>query len=217
MCNLYACNLYAETKTQQVIRDIARVTRDTAGDLPPLPVIHPDSMAPVIFTAADGVRELTMMRWGMPATVQFGGHPVTNIRNTARPYWRRWLGPESRCLVPVTAFCQWQRTKPLKTKVWFGLSESEPLFFFAGLWTRWLGTRGAKAAAVTGAHRLYGFLTTEANAVMAPFHPKAMPVILTEPDELEAWLLAPWDEARALQRPIGDDVLRVVEGGARED
>jgi putative SOS response-associated peptidase YedK len=28
-------------------------------------------------------RELTMMRWGMPPPPQFGGPPVTNIRNTS--------------------------------------------------------------------------------------------------------------------------------------
>jgi putative SOS response-associated peptidase YedK len=27
---------------------------------------------------------------------------VTNVRNTASPHWRRWLAPESRCVVPFT-------------------------------------------------------------------------------------------------------------------
>jgi putative SOS response-associated peptidase YedK len=33
-----------------------------------------------------------------------------------------------------------------------------------------------------------GFLTTAANDVAAPIHPKAMPVILTKPEEIEAWM-----------------------------
>jgi putative SOS response-associated peptidase YedK len=37
-------------------------------------------------------RELTMMRWGMPAPPKFGG-PVTNIRNTSSPHRRGWLKP----------------------------------------------------------------------------------------------------------------------------
>ena len=38
--------------------------------------------------------------------------------------------------------------------------------------------RGIKANPVEGRRRLSGFLTTDANAVVAPIHPKAMPVIL---------------------------------------
>jgi putative SOS response-associated peptidase YedK len=82
------------TKSQQAIRDLVKTTRDTSRNLPPLPGIFPDAMSPVVFTASDGERELTMMRWGMPAPPQYGSVPVTNIRDTGNPYWRRWLGPE---------------------------------------------------------------------------------------------------------------------------
>jgi putative SOS response-associated peptidase YedK len=37
--------------------------------------------------------------------------------------------------------------------------------------------RGPKSALVDGEHELFGFLMTEANAVVAPIHPKAMPAI----------------------------------------
>ena len=43
---------------------------------------------------------------------------------------------------------------------------------FAGLWTRWRGVRGPKSAPVEGEHELYGILTTEANDVIAPIHPR---------------------------------------------
>ncbi|WP_281254990.1 SOS response-associated peptidase family protein [Teichococcus rhizosphaerae] len=132
-----------------------------------------------------GERELTMMRWGMPGPEQYGGHPVTNIRNTRSPHWRRWLGPAHRCLVPVTSFSEWEDTKPKKTAVWFALSEERPPFAFAGIWTNWTGTRGPKSNPVEGEHELYGFLTCGPNETVGAIHPKAMPVLLSTPDEMD--------------------------------
>jgi putative SOS response-associated peptidase YedK len=47
--------------------------------------------------------------------------------------------------------------------------------------------RGTKKNPVEGEHRLYGFLTTNANATVKPIHSKAMPVILTG-EACDAWL-----------------------------
>jgi putative SOS response-associated peptidase YedK len=158
-----------------------------------------------------------MMRWGMPSPPKYGAPPVTSIRNTASPHWRRWLGPANRCLVPATSFCEYEDAKPRKTPTWFALDESRPLFAFAGFWTPWKGVRGAKANPVEGEHQLFGFLTCDANAIVAPIHPKAMPVILTTEAECETWLRAPWAEASSLQTPLPDDALRIVAQGAHQD
>ncbi len=40
------CNLYSLTAGQQAIRELARATRDTTGNLPPMPGIFPDYPAP---------------------------------------------------------------------------------------------------------------------------------------------------------------------------
>jgi hypothetical protein len=48
-------------------------------------------------------------------------------------------------------------------------------------------------------------------------HPKAMPVILTTPDEVETWMTAPSDEALKVQRPLPDGKLRIIARGVKED
>ncbi len=52
-----------------------------AGNPPLFPAISPDQLAPIVRVGTDGERELVMARWGMPGPPQFGGAPITNIRN----------------------------------------------------------------------------------------------------------------------------------------
>lgn len=87
--------------------------------------------------------------------------------------------------------------------------------FFAGLRTEWTSVRKLKEGEVTA--DLFGFLTCPPNAEAAPVHPKAMPVILTRPEEWCLWLTAPAPEALRLQRPLPDRMLEIVAEGLRED
>jgi len=211
------CNLYSMTKNQAAIIALTRAMRDTTGNLPTLPGIFPDYMAPIVRNAPDDVRELMMGRWGMPGPPQFGGGAITNIRNTKSAHWRAWLKPANRCVVPWTSFCEYDDTKPKKTPSWFAFDEARPLAVFAGIWANWHGKRGTKANPIEGEHQLFGFLTTDANDVVGAIHPKAMPVILTTADEIETWMTAPAEEALKLQRPLPNGALKVVMTGEKED
>jgi putative SOS response-associated peptidase YedK len=212
------CNLYSVTKPQQAIRDLARAMVDTSGNLPALPAVFPDQMAPVVMTRpSDGQRELLMMRWGFPGPGSKGPPLVKNVRNTNSAWWRPYLRAQYRCLVPVTSFCEYDHSSGKAVPTWFALEETRPLFFFAGIWRSWQGVRGPKANQVEGNHMLFSFLTTEPNAEVGAVHEKAMPVCLLTEADRETWMNAPMEEALLLQRTAANDAVKVVSIGPREE
>ncbi|MGO4569988.1 SOS response-associated peptidase [Rhizobium sp. 2YAF20] len=138
---------------------------------------------------------------------------TTNIRNTTSKHWTRWLGVENRCVVPFTRFAEPDPASKIEggrtPNAWFESTGDDPLMFFAGIWLKdWTSVRKIKEGLVT--IDLFAFLTTEPNGLVAPIHQKAMPVILTTRDEVETWLGAPWEQAKALQRPLPDGLLKIA-------
>jgi putative SOS response-associated peptidase YedK len=119
-------------------------------------------------------------------------------------------------VVPFTSFSE-NEVLPdgSRPPVWFALDESRPLAFFAGIWTQWTSVRKVREGETT--NDIFAFLTTEPNAIVAPVHAQAMPVILTTTDEIEPWMTAPAGEALRLQRPLPEDALRIVARGLKQD
>jgi putative SOS response-associated peptidase YedK len=96
----------------------------------------------------------------------------------------------------------------------FALIESRPLACFADIWTRWTAVRKVKEGETT--NDLFAFLTTEPNALVASFQPKAMPIILSTQEEIDLWMSAPAPEALKLQRPLAGDAIVIVARGGKE-
>ncbi len=126
------CNLYNVSTNQDAIRALTKAF-DRLGNMPPSLDVYPDYPAPIVRNNG-GERELVMVRWGMPSSkkalfdaatkradkLRAKGKPVdfdellkmepdsgtTNIRNTSSQHWKRWLGVENRCVVPLTRFAE---------------------------------------------------------------------------------------------------------------
>ena len=138
---------------------------------------------------------------------------TTNIRNVKSKHWARWLGPEHRCVVPFNSFSEFNKAEG--GDVWFALDETRPLACFAGIWTNWTSVRKVREGETT--NDLFAFLTTDPNPLVATYHPKAMPVILTTQAEIDTWMDASTPIALQLQRPIPHTALVVVARGTKQD
>ena len=125
--------------------------------MPPMPGVFPDYLAPIV-RQAPTARELMLARWGMPGPPQFGGAPITNLRNTKARTGARGSNPKTGARCPSIPFANTPTpSRAAKTPTWFALNDDRPLAFFAGIWTSWHGKRGTKANPVEGEHQPFGF------------------------------------------------------------
>ncbi|SMF70467.1 SOS response-associated peptidase family protein [Allosphingosinicella indica] len=155
---------------------------------------------------ADGERVIEPMIWGVPLTMP-GKRPgttitknVTNVRNLSSRFWMSMLKePARRCLVPFSRFAEPKPGKDPETgrpaEYWFTVRD-RPMMAFAGIWRP------------SDVGNVYAFLTCEPNPLVAPLHPKAMPVILHRED-YDRWLLGSVEEACALAAPFPSQMMEL--------
>lgn len=156
----------------------------------------------VVARVEEGKRILDQMTWGVPHTMA-GKRPgttvtkhVTNVRNLASPFWRSMIArPSQRCLVPFSTFAE-PKAGQGKEEWWFSVNDA-PVSCFAGIW---------RPSAVGN---VYAFLTCEPNALVAPLHPKAMPVIL-HPEDYDTWLSADYEGACELAQAFPSQLMAVA-------
>ena len=197
------CNLYRQRSTENLSRIFdAR----PLAEPPELKLdIYPKYDACVI-RKEEGRRILEIMSWGIITTIKGKSgkpiqKPVTNVRNLSSPFWRSTIAKaEQRCLVPFTSFAESRPGKDPETgrpaNWWFTVPGDE-VCAFAGIW-RW--SEGRKR---------FAFLTCEPNPLIAPLHPKAMPVIL-QPEDYDRWLDGEAEDACALAQPFPSQLMAVA-------
>ncbi|MBX3429724.1 MAG: SOS response-associated peptidase family protein [Hyphomonadaceae bacterium] len=208
MCNRYASDI----RKAGLEREYYGFEEFSENRINTILEVFPKSIGPVIHPNEDEQLQWSRMRWGLPGPPQFGGAPVTNIRNLKSAHWRPLLGPAHRCLVPFTAFSEYEDASPKGAKVirWFA-SPDRSMLAFAGIWRTWSGDYGSKKEPNVGEHLLFSFLTTDANDLVRPVHAKAMPVVLTTEEERSEWLTAPAEQIEEIQsRVLPADVLEIV-------
>lgn len=207
MCNLYSIKVDPRTYFDAL---------DAVDDATNVLQVEKDYAAPgkpgYVVRVEDGRRVLSTMRWGFPTRkprkrpAREGELPFlydwwTNARNMQSGMWKPWImRSKHRCLVPFTRFSEPKaaadRQGPGDTAWWFTV-EDQTVPCFAGIWK------------VDQDHdRVYAFCTTEPNSLVAPKHPKAMPVILMAEDR-DRWLTASMDEAIAMLNAYPSQLIHV--------
>lgn len=175
-----------------------------AGKQVRLPFTKPEikgfDHAPHPIITANSADEPQMMSWGLvPAWVgnldKAKEMRVSNlnarIETAAELPSFKAAYKSQRCLVPVTAFYEWQHKGKDKLKHYINLKDTD-VFCLAGIYDTWLSP-------LTGtATQSFAILTTAANELMAEIHNTKlrMPVILTPAQEF-AWLNQEIDKPEA--------------------
>jgi putative SOS response-associated peptidase YedK len=151
--------------------------------------VAPAQAMPVI--VRNSPNRVVEMKWGLIPS--WSKEPQTKFSTinaraetlTASPTYR---GPfrSRRCLVPASAFYEWQQTSQGKQPYCIRLKGTE-LFAFAGLYDVWRDAEGTELYS-------YTIITTAPNELVAPIHNR-MPVIL-HPDDEGTWLNKETNPAR---------------------
>jgi len=159
----------------------------------------------------DGHRALVSLKWGLiPSWAKDAkiAYSLINARSETvaeKPAFRAAFKAR-RCLIPATSFFEWQKTGTKHKQPYAFSMRDGAMFAFAGLWESWQSNDGEAVQSCT-------ILTTEANAVVRPFHDR-MPVILS-PTDFAAWLdpQTPAAELHTLLRPYPVEEMTAVPVG----
>lgn len=167
--------------------------------------LAPTMQAPVVRRHPEsGERHLDALTWGFVPSftkdLKQARRPVNARAETVATsgMFRNALA-KRRCLVPASAFYEWQAGPAGKQPYAIARADGAPLAF-AGIWEGWRAPDGSIL-------RTFAIITTTANAQMSTLHQR-MPVILENPD-WAAWLGEVEADPGSLLHSSPEGVLRL--------
>lgn len=194
------CNLVTLNSSVDEVASYFRARRPQATNVSPGDV-YPGGQGFVV-RQDGGERVLQAMTWGFPVRLKHmkptsKPKPVNNARDDKlMSFWRPWFtNPAHRCLIPFTSFAEAEGEKGRMTRTWISVTD-QPLAAWAGLWRptdEWSDC--------------YTGVMVDATEELFHIHDR-MPVIL-HPEDHDAWLQAPAEEAMALVAKYPADRLAV--------
>ena len=175
------------------------------SNLQPRYNICPTTEIDTIVPALDK-RGVVPMRWGLVPS--WWSKPLKEMRMATfnaraetvaeKPMFRDAF-KKRRCLIPASGYYEWQDTPSGKQPYYFTRRDRQ-MMTIAGLWSNWKDkTTGEDLKSCT-------MVITEPNKFVADVHDR-MPVIL-EARDFEQWERGDGNEASALMRPAGEDMLQ---------
>jgi len=181
----------------------ALLTRTFGVSVPSLPgeIVKPGQPAMIIRTGNNSQGVASVMTWGIcppPAADASPAGRVCTVHTEDDPlYWQ--LIASQRCVIPATGYLLRSTASPGKPCHHVSMKDAS-LFAFAGLWSSWHNSGGARLES-------FSILTTVANILLSPFH-AAMPVILHY-SESAYWLMHGMQGIECFFMPYPSDLMQI--------
>ena len=168
--------------------------------------VCPKSQVPIIRFNEEGAREMAMVewwltpRWSKEISSKYTTFNAVGEELSKKPAFRASV-KDRRCLVPASAFYEWQGVAPNKTAYRVTTSD-QPLYAFAGLWDR---------ATIDGkVHDSCTIVTCEPSPFFTLFHHREAVILPTE--QHAVWMDHTIKDADALAQilqPYPDELLQL--------
>lgn len=145
----------------------------------------PTQTSPVVLVQNEK-RTIDLFRWGLVpgwakdiksaakySLINARGEEITDKRSYSGLFKKR------RCIIPISGFFEWKRTKDNKRP--FAISDKDDgILSVAGIWEHWVSKDDGEEV------NSFSIITTSANSLMEKIHDR-MPVILND-EALDEWL-----------------------------